>query len=213
MEIKITFEGKPEGFPWEILLNWVPHLFWGAVLLVTFFVIGPKTIRDALSRATRIGIAGFEVELGEKFDAIARSKNIALPSGSREQLVRRIEKLKLLITSSKMLWIDDHPSNNSKEIEILRQLGASIDLASTDDEARQRLSGAVYDIVFSDMKRGKIEDAGIKILPEIKAAISSPPVIFYVGRSRDVPLGAFGLTTRPDELLNLTMDAIERRRG
>lgn len=40
------------------------------------------------------------------------------------------------------------------------------------------------------------------------------PIIYYVGSadpSRPVPVGAFGLTARPDELLHLVMDALERR--
>ena len=39
------------------------------------------------------------------------------------------------------------------------------------------------------------------------------PVIFYVGvfePERGVPGQAFGITNRPDELLHLTLDALER---
>lgn len=37
------------------------------------------------------------------------------------------------------------------------------------------------------------------------------PVIFYVGRAREgAPAAAFGLTTRPEEMWHLVMDALER---
>ena len=40
-------------------------------------------------------------------------------------------------------------------------------------------------------------------------------VVFYVGRvdrAAGVPAGSFGITNRPDELLHLVMDALERCR-
>ena len=44
----------------------------------------------------------------------------------------------------------------------------------------------------------------------------SQPVIFYIGRpnpAAGAPPGAFGVTNRPDELLQLTIDAFSRVKG
>jgi hypothetical protein len=56
-------------------------------------------------------------------------------------------------------------------------------------------------------------DGGKNFVPKVKAAVLAPELVFYVGRERDVPIGAFGLTSRPDELLNLVLDVLERTRG
>jgi hypothetical protein len=56
-----------------------------------------------------------------------------------------------------------------------------------------------------------VADAGKAFLPKVRQAPLSPPLIFYVGQERDVPAGAFGLTIRPDELLNLVLDVLERK--
>jgi hypothetical protein len=52
------------------------------------------------------------------------------------------------------------------------------------------------------------------MLPRLREAGFHQPVIFYVGRvdpGAGVPPGAFGLTNRPDQLLQLTIDALSKR--
>jgi hypothetical protein len=59
-------------------------------------------------------------------------------------------------------------------------------------------------------------EAGIEMLTELQAAGVTLPVIFYVGVLRlgaGTPAGAFGITYRPDVLLTLVGDALERVRG
>jgi len=54
------------------------------------------------------------------------------------------------------------------------------------------------------------------MLTRLRNAGFQQPVIYYVGRPNPdagVPLGAFGLTNRPDQLLQLTIDALSRVRG
>ncbi|RYD85005.1 MAG: hypothetical protein EOP61_39385 [Sphingomonadales bacterium] len=128
-------------------------------------------------------------------------------------MARRAERSLSLTTGARLLWIDEHPGNNVNEIQLFRRLGIHIDLATTDDDAAKRLAGAVYDVVVSNMTRADDEEAGAKFLPQILSATPPPHVIFYVGRDRAVPVGALGLTTRPDELLNLLLDALERAKG
>jgi len=57
--------------------------------------------------------------------------------------------------------------------------------------------------------------AGLSMLEELAALEPSLPVIFYIGKmdpGRDRPARAFGLTDRPDQLLQLTLDALARTR-
>lgn len=178
-----------------------------------FFVIGPARFREALSRATKVGIAGVEIQLREEVQEVVESKGGDLSAYFRDLLLRRMNRVRDMLHGVRILWIDDCPFNNFNEIDILRKLGFIVDLAENDEIAQIQLSRFIYDIVITDMNRGSDPDAGKKFLPNIRNSISSPPVIFYVGQICDVPKGAFGLTVRPDELFHLILDALERRRG
>lgn len=66
------------------------------------------------------------------------------------------------------------------------------------------------DLIVSDVGRDDGSPGGLALLEGLRGA---RPVILYVGRvdrERGVPAGAFGITDRPDELLNLLMDALDR---
>ena len=213
MDVNITHWPHEAGFPSKLITDLAPHLFWGLVILIVILVIGPNRIRGAFSNARKIGFGGLEIELKGEIDAAAQARKINLPPSLRDQLARRLERLQSFVTGARLLWIDDEPANNVIEIGLLNRLGITIDLARSDEAARQMLRNGVYDLVLSDMTRGQDEEAGKKFMPDIISAILAPPLIFYVGKARDVPNGAFGLTVRPDELLNLIVDALERRRS
>lgn len=213
LEFRIANCPPVSEFPWEQILAWGPHLFWAAVPLILFFVIGPSRIREAFGRATKIGFAGLEVEFKSEIEEAAKARHIDLPPQIRDQLAQRLDRLQNLVASARILWIDDHPNGNAIEIGMLNKLGATIDLATSSRNAEQRLESSVYDLVLSDMARGDDPEAGRKFLPQVKNSMLSPSLIFYVGKPAAVPIGAFGLTVRPDELFHLILDALERRRG
>lgn len=53
------------------------------------------------------------------------------------------------------------------------------------------------------------------MLPRLRKAGFHQPVIYYIGRpdpGAGVPPGAFGVTNRPDQLLQLVIDALSRVR-
>lgn len=192
-----------------------PHLLWALVVLVFFFVIGADVFRDLLSRTSKIGTSTFGVEFLTKATD-AKDKTIEISPVVRDQLKSRFEDLKPLVASSRILWADDNPPNNRFLIEFLNGLGVSIDLAVSAQETCKRLEGAVYDVVISDMTRSRSDgssnaDGGLSSLQCASQAVLKPSVIFYTGQNRDTPFGAFGLTNRPDVLLNLYLDALEAR--
>jgi hypothetical protein len=196
-----------------LITNLAPHLFWGVVILLLIWMIGPTNIREAFANVRKVEFGGFKVELREEVEAAAQARKIDMPPELRNQVVRRLERTHLFLVGARLLWIDDTPSNNLIEIGILRRLGIIIDLARSSEDAEQRLENSVYDLVLSDMRREGDEKAGEKFLRKIESSRLVPPLIFYVGKQCDVPATAFGLTTRPDELLNLVADALERQRG
>ena len=208
------YQTDPEaGFPWTEILSLAPHLFWAAVALTILFIIGPSRIRDAFTKVTKIELAGIEVEFKSEIEAAARAREIDPPPQLRDRLARRLEHRRSLISGARILWIDDCPKNNTIEIGLLRSFGAAVDLALSNKDASERLRSAVYDIVLSDMARDHDAEAGKRIMPDVKSAVLSPPLILYVGKVRSLPEGAFGLTIRLDELLHLILDALEREKN
>ncbi len=120
-----------------------------------------------------------------------------------------------VIEGARLLWIDDNPEFNNDETKVLRKLGITVDTATTSDEARKMLSRFNYDAILSDMKREGKEDEGTKFLESLKKTRMFRYTIFYVGHVDDklpVPKEAFNITDRPDKLLHLVMDVLERER-
>jgi len=72
-----------------------------------------------------------------------------------------------------------------------------------------------YDVIISDMARTDEDDAGLRFLIKFRKVDETTPVIFYIGTydpKLGKPIGAFGITNRPDELLHLVLDALERKK-
>jgi len=76
--------------------------------------------------------------------------------------------------------------------------------------------GGRYDLVISDMARDDESAAGLKFVEQFCKDDKAAPLIFYVGEygsEKGLPARAFGITNRPDELLHLTLDALERKKS
>lgn len=115
-----------------------------------------------------------------------------------------------------MLWIDDYPENNVNERTMFRRLNLIIDTATSTHEALILAQKEKYDVVLSDMVRGAQADAGLDFLQKLRSTDKTTPMIFYIGTidpTKGVPAQSFGLTNRPDELLHLTIDALERKKA
>ena len=107
---------------------------------------------------------------------------------------------------------------------MMRSFGALITFAASTDEASRALQTAAeqhqpFDLILSDISRdipAPDPTAGLTMLPPLRNAGFHQPVIFYVGKPKPdvgVPAGAFGVTNRPDQLLQLVIDALSRVRG
>ena len=119
-----------------------------------------------------------------------------------------------------VLWVDDHPESVTLERKLLRDMGI-VDVGRPHECAGRTdiLSDrdGVVDLVISDIKRDDKSPGGIALLEDIRQGSKRPPVILYVTSvdpEDGVPRGAFGLTNRVDDLLNLVMDVLRpARRG
>jgi hypothetical protein len=127
---------------------------------------------------------------------------------AQSSALRRGRMVAKVIEKARILWIDDVPTNNRYECQMLTGLGASVHQVRTTEEALAEIHSS-WDLIISDIERRGVPDAGLRMLDRL------PPVDFYVGRvddSRPVPRGAFGIADLPGPLLHLVLDVLERRR-
>jgi CheY-like chemotaxis protein len=134
----------------------------------------------------------------------------------RDQVSRRAARLQSIIRGSRVLLVNDIPSEMQYVTSILRDLGVEVKVLTTSKDAFSELGQHPYDVIVSDMRRDSIPDEGVRFLNRIRREGVYQPTIFTVGRyepNRGTPAYAFGITNRVDELLNLLFDVFERVRG
>jgi CheY-like chemotaxis protein len=213
------------------IIGAVTTLLW--VLLAAYVI---WLLRQPLASAAG-RLAGFEA-FGVKFalsggaamDAAIElaQKNpdfpVEVPAADRKAALDRANANRSLFEGAELLWVDDRPSNNRNEARMLRSFGALVTFAATTDEALHALRAGAeqhhpFDVILSDISRelpASDTTAGLAMLPRLSDAGFAQPVIFYVGHPEPgagVPAGAFGVTNRPDQLLQLVIDALSRVRG
>jgi CheY-like chemotaxis protein len=142
-----------------------------------------------------------------------------VPAGlesERTQVARRAERTAPFIQGARILLVNDVPGDMSYVVSLLESLKLSVMTTTSTGHAIAELHGPAFDVVVSDMRRDGDDGAGIALLHSIRSSGITTPVIFTVGHyqpERGVPGGAFGITNRVDELLNLVFDVLERTRG
>lgn len=97
----------------------------------------------------------------------------------RTRVLRRASFAAEVLRGAQILWVDDHPSNNLNERQILRAYGVFIDLARSSEEALAMLEETRYDQIVSDMGRQGIKDEGLRFLEETQHSKHMRPLIFY----------------------------------
>jgi CheY-like chemotaxis protein len=213
------------------IIGAVTALLW--VLLAAYVVwLFRQPLTAAVSRLAGFEAFGVKLALsgGAALDAAIELAQkhpdwpVEVPVADRKAALDRANANRSLLVGAEILWVDDRPSNNRNEARMLRSFGALITFAATTEEALRALqTGAeqhqTFDIIISDINRDLPKsdpNAGLAMLPAVHKAGFHQPIIFYVGRPEPgagVPPGAFGLTNRPDQLLQLTIDALSRVRG
>ena len=130
--------------------------------------------------------------------------------------LRRALSARTALRGAQVLWIDDHPEWIAWEKQMLERLEVDVTTATDTGRALKRLQAEPYDLILSDIARGPRGDEGVAALPAIRSVAPDIPVIFYVAdlkEGREPPPGSAGITNRPEELLHLVLDVLERRRS
>jgi CheY-like chemotaxis protein len=196
------------------LIEALPGVMWAGLAVAAFVVLLPQ-IRAVVSRADQFEAFGVNVSLNA-LAAVEEAKQPAIMAdtsaagaAARAELRKHGGRLK----DANILWVDDRPSNNAGEAEIFTALGAHVVFAASTDEAEQLLTARPrrFDLILSDWGRAGNENAGLEHLQMLRERGDATPMVFYTGRERDLPPGAQGLTTRPDRLVELVLDALKHR--
>jgi CheY-like chemotaxis protein len=204
------------------VIRLIPSILWFLLILILVMLFYRPIRDDLLPSLTSLKAGGVELsfvkdsidaalELAEK----SPQWKVAVSSKDKEQALKRARKHLQVFHDAQFLWVDDHRENNLNEQLMFRQLKVKIQIAESTDDALNILKNNHFDLVISDMGRGDETTAGLKFLEQFRKEDKTTPFIFYVGvldSEKGVPAQAFGITNRPDELLHLTLDALERKK-
>ncbi|MDX2136246.1 MAG: response regulator [Saprospiraceae bacterium] len=193
------------------LIKIVPTTLLYAALLVLFLRYRRSLVEGVLPKITNLKAFGIEASfVREGIQNAARSQNrsdVHVSPG----LMRRISHFPK--RPLRVLWIDDNPDTVMYEAGILQTLGMQVEFAKTSANAHEKLRSTPFHLILSDIRRNDNPVAGLQFLQEIQQTSRPIEMIFYVStldRSLPVPVGAFGITDDPNELIHLALDAAER---
>lgn len=130
-------------------------------------------------------------------------------------VLRRARAASDALKGSKILWIDDYPAGNALERQTLSALGVSVTSVETTASAVACLEHERFDLILSDIARPSAPTEGVDALSRLLRVAPAIRVVFYITRmsGAGTPPLAFGITNRPDDLLHLCMDVLERQRS
>ncbi|MCY7276286.1 MAG: response regulator [Phormidesmis sp. CAN_BIN44] len=117
---------------------------------------------------------------------------------------------------SKVLWVDDHPDNNSYARQSLEALGIVFELATSTEEALEKLSRQRFDAIISDMGRPPDPRAGYTLLDKLRSMGDQTPFIIYAGSNAPQHIaearrrGAIGSTNNASDLFEMVLLSIGR---
>jgi len=221
VEIVTTWLKDPK-FVAEIVKS-IPAILW-FILFVIILLLFYRPLRNELLPSLT-GFKAMGVEISFVKDSIDAAIELAEKSPQwkveisprdKERVLNRVKKHLKIFRDVQILWVDDHPENNLNEHRMFRQLKTEIDIAKSTEEALEILKNGRYDLVISDMARGDSAISGLDFLKRFRMEDKTTPVIFYVGifdPTMGIPPLSFGITNRPDELLHLVLDVLERESG
>jgi CheY-like chemotaxis protein len=207
---------------WPELIKIIPALLWFS-LAATMLVLFRTQLAEWLARLGTVEAMGVKIVcMRESIDAALqlaekapRWKVDVSPDDKRRALDRARTHFDVF-RGAQILWVDDQPENNVNERRMFRQMDVDIDTTTSNDMALAILRKAPYDLVISDIARAGQQTTGVDLAREIAETGIGVPVILYVGEYKQelgVPPYVFGITNRPDQLLHLTLDTLERKHG
>lgn|GEM_PF-1692630 len=126
--------------------------------------------------------------------------------------------------SSLVLWLDDHPRNNTLLVEQLERENIKVDQAVSTRQALAMLQQKPYALFITDMarveNRRRIRDAGVHTVREVRQAQPALPIIVYCSKDTVASFGveaeaagARFITTSGTSLLAAVNKLLHEERG
>ena len=207
-------------------------LVWPALVGFVLVRFGPalRNFFESLGEFSLKG-AGFEASAKRKQAEVAAALVAATtsrpePGATPETTARDAQDVANLVAEtvtprllrkarrSTVLWVDDRPNNNINERRSLEALGATFILATSTEEALEKISRQHVDAIISDMGRPPDPRAGYTLLSKLREAGNTTPFIIYAGSSAPEHKaearknGALGSTNRAAELFEYVLAAL-----
>jgi CheY-like chemotaxis protein len=116
--------------------------------------------------------------------------------------------------SGTVLWVDDHPENNTSERLSLEASGVRFVLAISTGEALEIMQGQTFDLIISDMGRSLDPQASYTLIERLRAGGDRTPVIIYSSSRYSSNVaeaqarGAIGVTGSPTVLMSMVLAAL-----
>jgi CheY-like chemotaxis protein len=214
---------------WGKLIDAIPGVLWVAFALTAFFAIRGPLLRDVLPHLSEVKASVFGVELSVVTRLLHKAaeangeldEQASEPAASRVTSIRgrgvlgRLDHAATHLRGGRILWVDDHPSNNRYLIQLLEQFGMIVDEAKSTDEAISLLKRNTYDILLSDVARGSDNQAGLRMPKELRDRGIHIPVVFHAGHFDPSHLAdemVFASTPRVNDVIHYVVDLMERIR-
>lgn len=200
------------------LLSALSTLAWPLLAGLVIWRLFPtiKKIIDSRGFTVKVGSAELTVqEVSEKVLKTTADIQGKLASVSASPEYAGLENRSVLRPLRRVLWVDDHPSNNAYEAAQLQTLGVDVLQAESTGKGINAMSAAVppFDAVISNMARkedGSLHpDAGMELAREIRARGYDVPVFIYASgqeiarRAEILAAGVNEITTSPTHLFTL----------
>jgi CheY-like chemotaxis protein len=194
------------------LISIIPGVLWVgfAALVVVLF---RTEIKALLPRVESVTLpTGYQIRFREALKSAATTRKKDLSPGVPSWLTHRAERHADALVGARVLWVDDRPDRNTHERAAIEALGINVTTARWNEQAKPLVKHGAYDLVISDIERQNEAGSGTDLCDFVPESV---PVVFYIGEpetDRALPKCAFGLTERPDELLEYVIDALTRSR-
>ncbi|MGT2445908.1 SAV_2336 N-terminal domain-related protein (plasmid) [Ensifer adhaerens] len=133
----------------------------------------PKEFWPSLLNRT---ITELDADGDRRFTTAARTKLVEIDDASP-------------LLGARILWVDDHPSNNKWLVEQMRASGARVQAVLSTSAALDALHNE-FDVIISDMGRIEGEREGFVLLEQLRQSGISTPVIIFAGASHRAQNGA-----------------------
>jgi CheY-like chemotaxis protein len=163
----------------------------------TIKVAGNELTMEEASEIQRHSLADIQAKL---VDLEARVEKSQDPSVTKSPTRER--------STSRILWVDDNPKNNSFLVAALEDSGSRVDIAIDTNQGINLFKNNTYDAVVSDMGRPEGDRAGIDFTKRVRTMNKKVPIFVFCGgwatrhlREETLAAGANGITSSGTSLL------------